>query len=137
MIHKPQRPVPARAPRVTLPEVVFATVQLENSRQISAKLQRISITGGLLDLAVYLEERIPVTLTVPISCGVVKGRAEMLFPMRTATGYLQPFRFTSLPDSQLHLLDREINELLRRTPALAAARPALGSAPPNFLLERL
>ncbi|HLV85400.1 MAG TPA: hypothetical protein VKV39_00380 [Candidatus Sulfotelmatobacter sp.] len=128
---------PPRAPRVTLPETVFAVVQLENNRQIPAKLQRISLTGGLLDLAVYLEERIRVDLKIPIGAGVVQARAAMLFPMRSATGYLQPFRFTNLRPEQQHILDREINELLRRNQVSAAATRGLGVHLPNFLLESL
>jgi hypothetical protein len=123
-----------RAPRVTLPECVFATMQLENSRQIHAKLQRVSVTGGLLDLAVYVEERVKVGLTLPIGGSKVHAQAVMLFPMRTMTGYLQPFRFTSIPPEQLHILDREICELLKASPA---ARHGLGMKPPNSLLESL
>ncbi len=133
-VHRHLRP---RAPRVTLPECVFATIQLENNRQIAAKLQRISLTGGLLDLAVYIEERIPVGLTLPIGAGIVQARAELLFPMRTPTGYLQPFRFTSIREEQLHILDREINELLRQPPATSGTRQGLGVNPPSFLAELL
>jgi hypothetical protein len=126
-----------RAPRVTLPECVLATIQLENSRQIPAKLQRISLTGGLLDLAVFVEERVPVSLTLPIGSGIVVARAEMLFPMRGATGYLQPFRFTSLRAEQLHILEREITDLLQRTQGSAATSCGLGLRPPSSLLELL
>ena len=128
---------PPRSPRVTLPECVFAVIQLENNRQIPAKLQRISMTGGLLDLAVFVEERVRVDLKIPIGEGVVHARAEMLFPMRSAIGYLQPFRFTNLRPEQHHILDREISELLRQNQASAATSRGLGTHPPNFLLESL
>lgn len=136
MIHpKPTRLRP-RAPRVILSECVFATMQLENGREIPAKLQRISLTGGLLDLAVYVEERISVGLTLPLNAGsVVQARAEMLFPMRTLTGYLQPFRFTAFGEGQLYILNRELSELLRH--ASVAARHGIGVNPPSFLLESL
>lgn len=125
-----------RAPRVILPECVFITMQLENGREIPAKLQRVSLTGGLLDLAVYVEERMSVGLTLPLAAGsVVEARAEMLFPLRTLTGYLQPFRFTAFAEGHLHILNREIDDLLRH--ASAAARHGVGLRPPSSLLESL
>jgi hypothetical protein len=135
MTRAEQRRLRPRAPRVTLPECVFATIQLENGREISAKLQRVSVTGGLLDLAVYVEERIRVGLKLPIGLGIVHAQAEMLFPMRTVTGYLQPFRFTYIREEQLHILDREIAEMLRHTPA--SLRHGIGVKPPSSLLESL
>jgi len=127
-----------RAPRLTLAKGAFATIQLENGRQFTAKLQTISLTGGLLDLASYVEERVPFSLTLSIGSGIVHGRAEMLFPMRSVAGYLQPFRFTSLRTEQLHILDREITELLERPQASPAApKVELGVHPPSYLLELL
>lgn len=137
MTQPAQSHYPPRSPRVTLPECVFAVIQLENNRQIPAKLQRISLTGGLLDLAVYLEERVRVDLKVPIGEGVVHASAEMLFPMRSATGYLQPFRFTNIRPEQRHILDREITVLLRQAQSSPAATHGLGVKPPSFLLETL
>jgi hypothetical protein len=136
MIRRVPRPLPRRAPRVALPESSFATIQLENGRQIPAKLKRVSLTGGLLDLAVFMEERLAVGLTLPIGSGIVHARAELLFPMRTMIGYLQPFRFTSIREEQLHILDREITEL-QQNRAASSAQMDLGVSPPNFLLELL
>jgi hypothetical protein len=130
------RQTPRRSPRVNLPECTFATIQLENRRQIPAKLRRVSLTGGLLDLAIYVEERLSVSLTVPIGAGIVHARAELLFPMRSMTGYLQPFRFTAIREEQLHILNREINELLKQAQA-SVTRQDLGVTLPNFLAELL
>lgn len=138
MILNTRPPLRPRAPRVTMPECVFATIHLENKRQIAAKLRRVSLTGGLLDLAVFMEERLAVGLTLPIGTGIVQARAELLFPMRGPTGYLQPFRFTSIREEQLHILDREIAVLLKQAQSTVAPRPELGASPfPNFLLELL
>ena len=137
MITGARRPLRPRAPRVLLPECVFVIIQLENKRKIPAKLLRISLTGGLLDLAFFVEERLSVALTLPIGSGIVHARAEMLFPMRTMPGYLQPFRFTSIREEQLHILDREITALFKQTPS-SATRQHLGmSPPPSSLLELL
>jgi hypothetical protein len=141
MNRPPQTRTRTRAPRVTLPECLFVTVQLESGRKIPGKLKTISLTGGLLDLAVCVEERVPFGLTIPIGSTVAQTRAKMLFPMRSATGYLQPFRFVSLRPEQFQVLDREINELRRQGQAAAAAAAAakheLGVTLPNFLLELL
>jgi len=138
MTHLAQGPLRPRAPRVIPPQGAFASIQLENGRHFTARLQRISVTGGLLDLAAYIEERVPVTLTLAIGTGMVHARAEMLFPMRSVTGYLQPFRFSSLRAEQLHILEREISQLLQRPQTSAAApRVELGVHLPNYLLELL
>jgi len=137
MIRPQKRRPGVRAPRVTLSECVFATIQLENGRKIPGKLLRVSLTGGLFDLAIYVEERVSVSVTFPIGSGVVHGRATMLFPMRSVTGYVQPFRFTALNGEQLFILDREITALLKQTQGSSAERYGLGLSPPSFLLELL
>lgn len=137
MIRRAPNQLPRRVPRVTLPESSFATIQLENGRKIPAKLRRVSLTGGLLDLAIYMEERLAVGLALPIGSGFVHARAELLFPMRTRIGYLQPFRFTAIREEELHILDREINELLRQNRIVSSAPRDLGVSPPSFLLELL
>jgi hypothetical protein len=136
MIQPGPRQTPRRAPRVTLPECTFVTIELESRRKIPAKLRRVSLTGGLLDLALYLDERLSVSLTFPIGSGVVHARAELLFPMRGMTGYLQPFRFAAIREEQLHILNREINELLKQTQT-PVTRQDLGVNLPNFLAELL
>jgi hypothetical protein len=137
MIRRVPHQFTARAPRVGVPEGSFATIQLENRRQIPAKLRRISLTGGLLDLAIYVDERLAVGLALPVGSGVIQARAELLFPMRTMIGYLQPFRFTSISEEQLHILDRAITELLKQTRIAQTTHKDLEVTPPRFLLERL
>jgi hypothetical protein len=90
-------------------------IRLENGRQLAAKLQQLSITGGLLDFPSYLEERAWVDLTLYLSSGAVRATAEMMFPMRGGVGYLQPFRFTSLGEEELHAIDREVTGLLKQS----------------------
>ena len=138
MKYPARRPHCPRAPRVAAPNGSFVNVQLENGRQFTARLQRISLTGGLLDLPVYVEERVAFGFALSMGSGLVHGRAEMLFPMRSVTGYLQPFRFTSLRTEQIQILNREINELLQRPQSpTAAPKVELGVHLPNYLLELL
>ena len=128
-----QRRPPRRAPRVSLRGMMSGVIRLENGRQISCKLQQLSITGGLLDLASYLEERAWVNITIYLSAGPLRATAEMMFPMRGGTGYLQPFRFTNLGDQELHALDREVTELLRQSVKTKVGDSGLRA--PRFYLE--
>jgi hypothetical protein len=126
-----------RAPRVDTFGTVSATIQLENGRQVWAKTVRISITGGLLELANCLDEGVTVNLTVHLGPRAVHGKAAMLFPMSATQGYLQPFRFTDLREEECHALRSEIGELLRQSAPFAPAPGLRGSGfrPPRFLLE--
>ncbi len=110
-----------RAPRVSLREAVPVTIQLENGRQIPARLHKISVTGGLLETVTYLEERVRVGVGLPIGASFLRPNAEMLFPMWSATGYLQPFRFTGLWPEERQVLQTEITELLRQSVVRSAA----------------
>ncbi len=134
MSHFFQRQPPRRAPRVNLRGKISAVIRLENGRQLSVKLQQLSITGGLLDVATYLEERTWVDVTIYLSSGIMRATAEMMFPMRGGVGYLQPFRFTSLGTEELHALDREVTELLKQS---MTAKPghSSGIRSPRFYLE--
>lgn len=124
-----------RAPRINLRGAITVTIQLENGRQLSARLHQLSITGGLLELATCLEERTWVGLTMQLGSGVVYPTAEMLFPMRSAAGYLQPFRITRIREQELHLLDREVTTLRKQTLAPANPGHVPGFRPPHYYLE--
>lgn len=126
-----QRQPPRRAPRANVRGEISAVIRLENSRQATARLQLLSITGGLMDLSSYLEERTWVDLTIYLSSGPVRTTAEMLFPMRALTGYRQPFRFTGMGTEELHIIDREVTALIKQ----AAKRPGPGLRPPRYNLE--
>jgi hypothetical protein len=108
-------------------------IRLENGRQVRAKLRQLSITGGLLDLASCLEERSWMDLTIYLSSGPVRTTAEMMFPMRADGIYLQPFRFTSVGEEELHALDREITGLLQQSVGSKTGEP--GPRAPRYYLE--
>lgn len=128
-----QKRPPRRAPRATVRGAISAVIRLENGRQLFAKLQQLSITGGLLDLGAYVEERTWVNLTIYLSSGLVPAKAEMMFPMRGGLGYLQPFRFIRLGEEELHALDREVTELLARAPTPKTSE--LGLRAPRYYLD--
>jgi hypothetical protein len=122
-----------RAPRVNLWGTVSASLQLENGRQCWAKTIRLSTTGGLLELFNCLDEGVSVNLTLHLGSGSVRGKAAMLFPMRAAQGYLQPFRFTELRDEECRALDTEVRQLLKQARPFTPERRNLGFRPARFL----
>jgi hypothetical protein len=128
----PQARRKVRAPRANLWGTVSTTIQLENGRQLWAKTLRISITGGLLELAKCLDEGVPVSLTVHLGSHAVRGKAAMLFPMSATQGYLQPFRFTDLREEESLALQSEIGQLLRQAKPFAPGRRG-NFRPRNFL----
>ena len=99
MTHFPQAHAERRAPRVQLGGSILALVMLEDGQRAKAKLQTISVTGGLLRLAKSLGQGDFVEIAFQTQSGPVHGMAEMLSPMRAASdGALQPFRFIALGD---------------------------------------
>jgi hypothetical protein len=128
------RPV-RRAPRVSLRGTISATIHLENGRQLSARLQQLSITGGLLEAFTFLEERTRVGLTLHVGDTTVSPQAEMMFPMRATHGYLQPFWFTGFRTEERQALEKEITQLLKQTVTPGATVHGLGLRPPRFYLE--
>jgi hypothetical protein len=110
-------------------------IRLENGRRISGKLHQLSITGGLLELATCLEERARVRMTIYLDSSFVHPAAEMMFPMRGAIGYLQPFRLTSLQANERQILEKEITALLKQTTTTAATAHSSGFRPPRYYLE--
>ena len=107
-------------------------VQLENRRQFTGKLHQLSLTGGLLELTDYFDERSMVALGFQIGTGLLQSKAELLFPMRGGMAFLQPFRFTAFAAGTRQTLDRDIAALLPQT---LGRSHVLGSRPPDSLLD--
>jgi hypothetical protein len=129
----PQYRQQRRAPRASLHGRVSAIIQLENGRKLPVRLHQLSVTGGLLEIANCLDERIKINLTIPFASGTACPKAEMLFPMRSSPGYLQPFRIIRMSAEDLQLLDREVTEILKNslTPGKSSQDPRL----PRFYLD--
>src|ERR1039457_3184172 len=135
MTRFPQMQRPTRAPRVSLRGRIGVTIQLENGRRRPAKLHLLSSTGGLLEISNYLEERSNVRLGFPMGELIVQPKAEMLFPMWGANGYLQPFRFTQLVADERRMLETEITELLKHARVAPPRGKGGGRPPPPFFLK--
>lgn len=123
-----------RAARVSLQGRISVALVLENGRQLSGKLHQLSVTGGLLEITKYLEERSRVELAIPLGGSLVRPGAEMLFPMWSAHGFLQPFRITRLWAQERQMLEAEIAELLRQSVARSTAAQVVGLRPRSFYL---
>ena len=123
-----------RAPRASLQGIVSASIHLENGRHLTGKLQTLSVTGGLLDLAVYLDERTSISLMFRLTPGILQSKAQLLFPMRGGMGYLQPFRFTQIGIAERKTIDAEVTALLKRSIADKFAQ-ARGIRPARLYLD--
>jgi hypothetical protein len=102
-----------RNSRVKLGGSVMALVLLENGRQIRARMNQLSVNGGLLSLENPLDEGIKVTVLFHVGATSTRTRAEMLFPMWATKGCFQPFRFMELPEEDRTSLAKELDALVR------------------------
>lgn len=100
----PQPHAKQRALRVRLPGMPQATIRFEDGQRPSAKLQTVSITGGLLRVLKPLSPGAIVEMMFWTHAGPVLGIAELLGPCSTVRMGLQPFRFIAMHDADLHTL---------------------------------
>lgn len=99
MTHYPQPNPTNRATRIHLGSEGVALLKSEGGERTKAKLQTVSVTGGLLRVAKALEEGDFVEVAFQTLNGPVHGMAEMLRPKtQSAEGALQPFKFIALED---------------------------------------
>jgi hypothetical protein len=115
MTHFPQPHPGRRAPRVQLGGTVAATILLEDGHRAKAKIQTVSITGGLLKLAGALAQGDFVEVAFQTHSGPVRGMAEMLGPMRSTQGALQPFRFIAMGDDDHRALRTMVDSAADRS----------------------
>jgi hypothetical protein len=116
MTHFPQPHPSRRAARVQLGDSVLAAIRLEDGRRAKAKLQTISITGGLLRMAHSLGQGDFVEVAFQTQAGPVHGMAEVLSPTRKTTeGVLQPFRFVALEDDDHRRLRTTLDHVSERS----------------------
>ena len=102
-----------RGSRVKLGGSVLALVLLENGRQIRARLNQLSVNGGLLSFENPLDEGIRVTALFHVGDTSIRTRAQMLFPMWATKGCFQPFRFLDLREEDRASLAKELESMVR------------------------
>jgi hypothetical protein len=81
-----------------------ATIRFEDGQRPSARLQTISITGGLLRVLKPLSPGAVVEVMFWTYAGPVLGIAELLSPCSAVPMGLQPFRFIAMDDTDLRTL---------------------------------
>jgi hypothetical protein len=109
-----------RGARVKLGGSVLALLQLQNRRQIRARMSQLSANGGLLQLDAPIDEGVVVEILFHVGTTTVRSKVEMLFPMWATNGCLQPFRFKDIPDEIRASLEKDLIALLKITPGAAA-----------------
>jgi hypothetical protein len=132
MTHFPQVHPQRRSPRVQLGGSVPALVMLEDGQRARAKLQTVSVTGGLLRLGRSLSQGDFVEVAFQVQSGPVRGMAEMLSPLRAnGEGALQPFRFVALGDDDHRTLRMAVDSATDRS--FQGLRSSQWSAPKAIL----
>ena len=110
------------------------TLQLENKRQLTGNLHRLSINGGLVEVVPYIDERSKIMMALQLGAGLLEAKAETMFPMRGGMGYFQPFRFTGFATGARHTLELQIAALLKQT---IGPNHVVGANAPQFFLDVL
>jgi hypothetical protein len=116
MTHFPQPHSSRRAARVQLGDSVLAAIRLEDGRRTKAKLQTISVTGGLLHMSHSLGQGDFVEVAFQTQAGPVHAMAEVLSPLqKTPEGVLQPFRFVAIEDDDHRRLRTSLDHVVDRS----------------------
>jgi hypothetical protein len=110
-----------RAPRIQLGEFAAAFVTLHDEQRTKAKLQTVSVNGGLLQLTKALKEGDLVEVAFQTLSGPVHGMAEMLHPRQiSGNTILQAFRFVALDDNAHKMLSVTVTSITERGLPLGA-----------------
>jgi len=116
MTHFPQPNASDRAPRIQLNGSVAAAIRSEGGERARAKLQSLSITGGLLQMPTELSAGDFVEIAFHTRSGPVHAMAEMLKPVRKfQSACLQPFRFIALGDEDHRKLRMALDSALDKS----------------------
>jgi hypothetical protein len=111
MTHFPHAHTRRRAQRIQLGDTVPALVLQQDGQQARAKLQTVSVTGGVLRLREAMAQGDLVEVAFQTAAGPVHGMAEMLNPQLASVGAVQPFRFIALADED-HRALRNLIDLI-------------------------
>jgi hypothetical protein len=115
MSHFPRNTANQRSHRVQLNGSIAAALTAEGGQRARAKLQSISVNGGLLELARELSTGDFIEIAFHTKSGAVHGMAEMLEPARKfQSTCLQPFRFIALADDDHRKLRMALDSAMDR-----------------------
>jgi hypothetical protein len=127
---KPLAPIAStvRSHRVKLLGSVLAIIQLNDESVVRARMHQLSARGGVLQLSDALLETSHVRLMFRLGSTTLRTEAEMLPPMWSTRGFLQPFRFLALREPEQRRLQQELERLIR--PAVPAPVQPSGTLTP-------
>ena len=115
MSHFPQTDANRRTPRINLNGSIAAAIHAESGERARAKLQSLSINGGLLQLPIEMSAGDFIEIAFHTRSGPIHGMAEMLPPTRKyQSACLQPFRFIALGDDDHRKLRMALEALQDR-----------------------
>ncbi|MGC1653806.1 MAG: hypothetical protein WA722_13395 [Candidatus Sulfotelmatobacter sp.] len=115
MSHFPRNTANQRSHRVQLNGSIAAALTAEGGQRARAKLQSISVNGGLLELPRELSIGDFIEIAFYTRSGAVHGMAEMLEPARKfQSTCLQPFRFIALADDDHRKLRMALDSAMDR-----------------------
>jgi hypothetical protein len=125
-----------RAPRVKLGGSILVMLQLGDRSQVRARLNQLSINGGVLQLSEPLAEELPIEVMFHIGSTTVRAQAHTTTPMWATQGCLQPFRFTNFHPEVRQQLATDLQSIYGASPAIPTqAEPAHALAQPTEVLE--
>jgi hypothetical protein len=111
MSHFPQTQTKTRSPRVRVPNNEAIRFNL-GGHQVSAVLQKISLTGGLAEFQVSIGSTTIAEAKVNTLSGPVSGLVEFL-PAQTGTR-IYPFRFIALSDQDYQRLNATLQYMKKQ-----------------------
>ncbi len=117
----PERKLNDRPFRVKLRGSVLVLVRLPNRRSVRAAIHQLSTSGGVIHLEKPLDEKLEVELIFHIRETTIRSKAQMLFPMWATQGWMQPFRFAKLSDTDRDTLDAKLKSFVGEGTKSAAA----------------
>jgi hypothetical protein len=131
MSHFPRNIANERSYRVQLNGSIAAALTAEGGRHGRAKLQSISVNGGVLVVPSELSPGEFIEIVFHTRSGAVHGMAEMLEPTRKLqSACLQPFRFIALADDDHRKLRMAVASARDSSVLEQVAEPL--QAPPRF-----
>lgn len=113
MAHFPQPHSRVRAPRVRVPSNEPLKLNL-GSGELSANLQRLSMTGGLVQFERVIGELTLAEVVLSTKSGPIKALVQFLKPQIEGNSPPRPFRFVALDDSDFQRLASTIQDMRKR-----------------------
>jgi hypothetical protein len=113
MAHFPQSNTKVRAPRVSIQGDESVKVNL-GSMQVSARLRRLSVTGGLAEFDKNIGPVPLAELAFSTPAGPFSGLVEFLQPPHKDNPLMRPFRFVALDEEHYGRLKTVLRKLFSR-----------------------